>query len=158
MSVLKLSLISALLAPVQALANPACVVCAVAIGAGVEVAERYNMPRPVTAVWIGAFLLMSYYMLVKLLEKIKWNFTGYKIAVAALTAAMIPLIYRQLRMPLELNAFGWALIAGALAFEGSQAFYEQAKARRKGKALFPFEKVVLALLALIVVSLGFYFV
>ena len=60
----------------KALANPACAVCTVAVGASLEVARRYGVDDAVVGVWAGAMLALLGYWLILWFEKKNWNFTG----------------------------------------------------------------------------------
>ena len=60
----------------KALANPACAVCTVAVGASLEVARRYGVDDSVVGVWAGALLALLGYWLILWFEKKNWNFIG----------------------------------------------------------------------------------
>jgi uncharacterized membrane protein (UPF0136 family) len=148
-----------LLVSADALANPACPVCLVAIGGAIEVTRVLGLPAVVAGVWIGALFMLSYYFMQKLMEHMKWTFRGYSLVSAAVTLSMVPLVHGY--MPYSgsayfgLDAFYISMLAGAAAFWASQAVYEAMKAKNGGRAHFPFEKVVMALVFLTAASACF---
>ena len=68
-----MSLILAFLAAViysgKALANPACAVCTVAVGASLEIARKLGVDDSVVGVWAGAFLTLLGFWLIKWFDK-----------------------------------------------------------------------------------------
>ena len=48
----------------KALANPACAVCTVAVGASLEIARHYGVDDAVVGVWAGALLALLGYWLI----------------------------------------------------------------------------------------------
>ena len=65
MKKLYLMVLGALLAPLPALANPACAVCTVAIGASLGVAREMGVSDAVVGLWAGALLtLLGYWTIV----------------------------------------------------------------------------------------------
>ena len=55
---LSLVLLAVLISAKSALANPACAVCTVAIGASLEIARSLGVDDSVVGVWAGAFLVL----------------------------------------------------------------------------------------------------
>ena len=53
-----LILLCSLLIIKSALANPACAVCTIAVGASLEIARRLGVDDSVVGVWVGAFLVL----------------------------------------------------------------------------------------------------
>ncbi len=56
-----------------------------------------------------------------------------------------------------LDPFLFSVILGAIVFVASSAFYQWMKAKNNGHAHFPFEKVVVPVVALLLVSAYFYY-
>ena len=69
-----ITLSAILLAAKNALANPACAVCTVAVGASLEVARRYGFDDAVVGVWAGAFLALLGYWFILWFDNKGWNF------------------------------------------------------------------------------------
>ncbi|MBD5405394.1 hypothetical protein HDR59_02480 [bacterium] len=76
-----------------------------------------------------------------------------------MTLLLVPSMY--LLVPYEMNTFFGvdsfliSMIAGALTFWLSQVIYQKLKERHGGHAHFPFEKVVFAVVFLLIVSVIF---
>ena len=88
-------LLVALLAllPVSAIANPACPVCTIAIGAGLDIARRLGVPDAVVGLWAGALLTLLGYWTLKFMDKRGWHFRGRNPLVILLSLSMIGFIY-----------------------------------------------------------------
>ena len=140
-----------------AMANPACAVCAVAIVGGVEALSKAGVPHYVSGPWIGAAVLLIFYISAKLFEKF-WRFWGYGAASAMLALSSLLYVYPSLGEAFGANRFTFSLMAGAAAFGFSQDFYQHLKERNGGRAHFPFEKVAMALAWLGLCSLVFYLI
>lgn len=152
--VLMLSLIS-----LKALANPACAVCTVAVGASLEIARRMGVDDAVVGVWAGAFLLILGYWTNKWMDKHGWNFSGREPLVLILSVLMILFMYvSQLTyspkaiLVFWIDPFLFSAICGALVFHYTMNFYQWMKAKNGGHAHFPFEKVVLPVSAVALTS------
>lgn len=65
----KILFLPLLLAPSYAVANPACAVCTVAIGASLEIARRIGVPDSVVGLWAGALLTLLGYWTIKFFDK-----------------------------------------------------------------------------------------
>lgn len=140
-------------------ANPACIVCTVAMGAFLGISRTLGISDNATGVWIGALILMVYFFCIKFSEKKNWTFKGYRLFWAAMTLLLVPSMY--LLVPYKMNTFFGidsfliSMIAGALTFWLSQCVYQKLKTANGGHAHFPFEKVVFAIISLLVVSVIF---
>ena len=141
----------------NAFANPACAVCTVAIGATLSISRRLGVCDNAIAIWVGAFLVLMGYWLIKWFDKKNWHFWGRNVILMLLSFSMIGGLYIH---HLNYNPCFWfldsfmiyALVGGAI-YILSQKLYEWMKRRNGGHAHFPFEKVVLAIGALLVASI-----
>ena len=146
----------------KALANPACAVCTVAVGASLEIARHYGVDDCVVGVWAGALLALLGYWLILWFEKKNWNFAGRDFWLMALSVGSIGFMYiseipysPQIIGVFYLDPLLFSTILGALTFIYVSKFYQYMKAKNGGHAHFPFEKVVLPVLALVLLSLYF---
>lgn len=143
-----------------AFANPACIVCTVAVGASLEIARKLGIRDDIVGLWAGALLSLLGYWTIFYFERKHWRFPGRDVLLMGLSIAVIGFMYRDdlLYMPrpvlgfLYLDPFLFSVLAGAALFIGSQKFYSRLKERNGGRAHFPFEKVVLPLLFLTAAS------
>ena len=143
----------------KAMANPACAVCTVAVGASLEIARRLGVDDGVVGVWAGAFLTILGYWTLKWMDKKGWNFKGRDFVVLASSVLMILFMYishlvysPKAILIFWIDPFLFATICGALTLHYSSEFYQWMKRKNGGHAHFPFEKVVVPLVALAFVS------
>lgn len=142
-------------------ANPACAVCTVAVGASLEVARRYGVDDAVVGVWAGALLTLLGYWLILWFDKKGWNFAGRDFLLMALSVGSIGFMYFE--MPYQprpiacfyMDPLLFSTLLGSLTFIYVSKFYQWMKAKNGGHAHFPFEKVVLPVLALALLSVYF---
>ena len=162
MLILLILMMIALAAP--AYANPACAVCTVAVGASLEIARSYGVDDTVVGVWSGAMLVILGYWTLKWFDKKGWNFKGRDFIVLASSVAMIGFMYiselvytPQIIGIFYLDGFLFSTLVGALVMVYSSDFYQWMKKRNGGHAHFPFEKVVVPVIALCLASACFYY-
>ena len=140
----------------NALANPACAVCTVAIGATLTISRRLGVCDNAVAIWLGAFLVILGYWAIKWFDNRKWHFWGRDTVLMLLSFSMIGGLYiNQLHYSpcyWFLDAFLFWAIIGGLIYVVSQKLYEFMKRRNNNHAHFPFEKVVMALVMLFIAS------
>ena len=155
-----LALTSALLLPLKAMANPACVVCTFAIGASLEIARQLGISDNIVGLWTGAMLSILGYWTIFWFDKKNWHFIGRDFLLMSLNIAMVGFIYIDSLVYeprpyffLYLDPFLMFAIIGALIFIISQNLYLYMKKRNGGHAHFPFEKVVLPVILLVVTSI-----
>ena len=156
-----LSFISALfLLPSVLYANPACAVCTVAIGASLEIARRIGVPDSVVGLWAGALLTLLGYWTIKFFDKKGWNFWGRNALLIAISVAMIGFIYLG-EVPyapvwicgvLYIDPVLFGTLLGMVLFILVEKLYDWMKKKNGGHAHFPFEKVVLPVVVLGLVS------
>lgn len=143
-----------------AFANPACIVCTVAVGASLEIARKLGIRDDVVGLWAGAMLALLGYWTIFYFDRKRWCFPGRDVLLMGLSIAMIGFMYRNdlFYMPqpvlgfLYLDPFLFSVLAGAALFIGSQILYARLKEHNGGRAHFPFEKVAMPLLFLTVAS------
>ena len=139
----------------KAFANPACAVCTVAVGASLEIARRMGVDDGVVGVWAGAFLLLLGYWMLKWMDKKGWRFAGRDFIILTSSVLMILFMYiSQLTYTPKailifwIDPFLFATICGALVLHYYSEFYQWMKRKNGGHAHFPFEKVVVPVVAL----------
>ena len=157
-----LKLIAGLFAtlPFTALANPACPVCTIAVGAGLDIARRLGVPDSIVGLWAGALLTLLGYWTLKFMDKRGWHFRGRDTIVILLSVAMIGFVYigvvdynpTSICGLFVMDPVLFGTVCGALIFIGTGKLYQWMKVKNGGHAHFPFEKVVLPIVALLLAS------
>ena len=148
------------LLPFKVFANPACVVCTVAIGASLSVARKLGVDDCVVGVWAGAMLSILGYWTIRFFEKRKWNWPMRNHMLMAMSVAMIGFAYISAVKYHPVSICGmfvmdpvlFGTICGALLFILVSKLYEWMKKKNGGHAHFPFEKVILPIVALLLAS------
>lgn len=146
----------------QALANPACAVCTVAVGASLELARHFGVDDSVVGVWAGAMLALVGYWTIVWFDKKGWNFKGRDILLVTLSIAMIGFMYisemkyePKALLVFYIDPFLFSTLLGALVLIYSSKFYQWMKAKNGGHAHFPFEKVFVPVASLAILSIYF---
>lgn len=160
--------LSTLFMSMKVMANPACPVCMVTVGASLYLAEKTGLDKCVIGVWSGALLAIFGYFLIRWFTKKGWTFAGYKNVVMGLSIASIGLMYipgipgGMVYDPmiigfLYIDSFLLSNIIGAFVFIFGVNFYTWMKERNGGHAHFPFEKVVVPVVMVGLISALFYY-
>ncbi len=157
----KLLLAPVFMFPAAAFANPACPVCTIAIGAALPITRRMGVPDAVVGLWMGAFLAIMGYWIIKFMDRRGWNFLGRNALVLTLSVATIGFAYLgQVKYSpctymgfLKADPLLFGAVLGAVLFILTEKLYDWMKAKNGGHAHFPFEKVVLPVVVLAVASL-----
>ncbi len=146
--------------PMYVMANPACPICTVAIGAALPITRRMGVPDAVVGVWVGAFLAIMGYWIIKFMDGRGWRFAGRNALVLALSVATIGFAYVGTVTYSPCLYFGFIRIdplllgtlIGAALFIMTEKLYDWMKEKNGGHAHFPFEKVALPVIALAIAS------
>lgn len=146
--------------PMAAMANPACPVCTIAIGAALPITRRLGVPDAVVGIWAGAFLAIMGYWIIKFMSRRGWDFPGRNAIVLALSVATIGFAYIGSVKYSPCNYFGFinvdpllfGTVLGAILFIVTEKIYDWMKEKNGGHAHFPFEKVVLPIVVLAIAS------
>ena len=154
-------LLLTLIYTLPALANPACAVCTVGVVVGLELARNLGVDDGVIAVWAGALLALIGYWTILWFDKKGWNFKVRNPFLMLFSLSLIggvyikDLVYTPRPILIfYLDPFLFCAIAGFLILIYSSVFYQWMKAKNGGHAHFPFEKVVLPIALLSIVSYG----
>lgn len=146
-------------------ASAICPVCAIAIGAGVGLAQWLGVDDTISGIWIGGLTVTMIIWTINWLNNKHWIFKGYKstMVLAYYLLIVAPLYYMGLighpyNMLWGIDKLLMGIIIGSLAFLWSVKFYEYLKKKNHGHAHFPFEKVVLPVVTLLIFSLLFYLI
>ncbi len=146
-------------------AKAICPVCTVAVAGGLGLSRWLGIDDTVTGLWSGALIASITFWTINLLDKKNLKFYGRKILVAIFYYGLtfIPLYYMGITgHPYNklwgVDKFVLGVIIGSVAFAITTKLYDYLKIKNHGKAHFPYEKVVLPVAVLALLSAIFYFI
>jgi hypothetical protein len=142
-----------------------CPICTVAVIGGVGLSQYLGIDDTITGLWIGGLAVSLIFWTVDWLNQKKIHFFSRNLLIVLGYYAMIvlPLWFSGiLNHPLnKIWGFDKLLLGmffGSLGFLLGAALYPVLKKANNGKPHFPFEKVVLPIIPLVILSLIFYFI
>jgi len=143
-----------------------CPICTIAVAAGVGLSRWLGIDDTITGLWIGGLTVSMITWTESWLEKKNIRFKGriFVNVLAYYALIVIPLYYSGIiGNPLNtLRACGldkllFGIIVGSIAFWFGASWYFYLKEKNNGYAYFPFQKVVMPISPLIILSIIFYF-
>lgn len=141
-----------------------CPVCTVAIVACVGLSRWFGVDDSISGIWIGGLIVSMIAWTLTWLNKknIKFVFKKILVTVAFYLLSIVPLYYTNI-MGHPLNQI-WGvdkillgIIVGTVVILLAIGTHNLLKKRNQGKSYFPYQKVALPLLFLIITSLIFHF-
>jgi len=141
-----------------------CPVCTVAVGAGVGLSRWLGIDDTITGLWIGGLTVSISIWTIDWLQKKKYNFKFRTLAIFVAYYALIvlPLFFMDIIGHPFNKLWGvdkllLGVIIGSIAFYLGGAWYNYLKKRHNNRAYFPFQKVVMPISPLIILSFIFYY-
>lgn len=143
-----------------------CPICTIAVGAGVGLSRYLGIDDAITGIWIGGLTVSMIAWTESWLDKKNINFKGriYANIAGYYALIIIPLYYSGIiGNPLNilcacgLDKLLFGIIAGSVAFWFGASWYFYLKEKNNGHSYFPFQKVLMPISALVLLSLIFYF-
>jgi len=140
-----------------------CPVCTIAVGAGIGLSRWLGIDDTITGLWIGGLTISLTIWTINWLRKKNIKFKGMDslIALGYYALTILPLYFSKI-IGHPYNTF-WGLdklvlgiILGSIFFFLGVWTYNLIKQKR-GKAHFPFQKVVMPIFPLVIWSIIFYF-
>ena len=147
-------------------ATAVCPICTIAVGVGLGISERLGIDDTVAGLWIGGLTVSLSMWTHDWFEKrhIRFFARDFLTALGYFVLVVLPLPYFFSDIFGNPNHVLWGvdklllgIVIGSIAFFLGADWYRRIKAKR-GHAHFPFEKVALPVLPLILLSIFFYFV
>ncbi|MEI6288642.1 MAG: hypothetical protein WCP18_03685 [bacterium] len=141
-----------------------CPVCVVAVGAGLGLSRFLGIDDTISGLWIGALLLALVFWTIDWMGRKHIKFKGDQVVVFVAYYGLVvaPLYWNEI-IGHPLNKF-WGvdklvlgIFFGSLVFWGGAALYPYLKKKNGGKAHFPFQKVAMPIIPVVVLSILFYF-
>lgn len=150
------------LAPIAA--HAVCPVCTVAVGVGVGLSRWLGIDDLISGLWIGGLTVSFIAWTLSALEarQIVFPARGAIVAAAWFLLVLAPLgvggvIGHPFNTLWGIDRLLLGIAIGSLAFWAGAAAYRRVKARHGGSAGFPFQKVVMPIAPLVVLSIVFHF-
>jgi hypothetical protein len=142
-----------------------CPVCAVAVGAGVGLSRWLGIDDLISGIWIGGLLVSMTIWLLDYLKKKNIKFKGQLIGVTFLFYALTigPLYWTGIaghpyNQYLGVDKLIFGIAVGTVVFFAAVLSHNFLKRKNNNKSYFPFQKVALPLLFLIISSAIFYLI
>ncbi|MEI6378183.1 MAG: hypothetical protein WCO55_00850 [Candidatus Falkowbacteria bacterium] len=142
-----------------------CPICAVAAGAGLEIARVLGVDDSIVGLWVGGLSVALIGWTIDWLGKKKWTFpyVGLATSIFYYAITLVPMYYMKMLGDSVLPFYGWplskfviAIVPGSLVFWAAEEWYLEVKRRNNNKAHFPFEKIVFPLGSLLIISLIYF--
>ncbi len=145
-----------------------CPVCIIAIGAGLGLSEYLGIDDTIAGLWIGAFLLAMTIWTIEWFNKKNWLMGKQKLRdtltlILFYILTIWPLwekhfIGRPFNQLWGIDKLILGITIGTLAFWGANTYYSKIKKEHGGHAQFPFQKIVIPISTLLILSIVFYFI
>lgn len=140
-----------------------CPVCAIAVGAGVGLSRYLGVDDLITGLWVGALTVSMIMWTINWFNKknIKFKFKNLVIVIVYLLLIIVPLYFMGIIGYLNpfflfLDKLSVGIILGSFVFWGMAVWYLYLKEKNGGHAYFPFQKVVMPVGSLVVLSFVIY--
>jgi len=151
-------------------AQAVCPICTIAVGAGVGLAEEFGVDDAIIGLWVGGLTISLIFWTLDWLNRknIKSVWAAPLTIIAYFLMVIVPLFFMKIGgYPIigkELNKF-WGvdkmllgIALGSFLFFCGAKYYDYLKKNNDGRAHFPFQKVVMPILPLAIMSIIFYFI
>ncbi len=132
-----------------------CPICTVAVGAGIGLSRWLGIDDSITGLWIGGLVVSVIYWTIDWLDRKKVHFMWRNFVVWACyyIIVVVPLYFINLLPPKIIIG----TVVGSVGFWFGADLYEHMKNKNDNKAHFPFQKVLMPIAPLIIMSIIFYF-
>ena len=149
-------------------AHAVCPVCTIAVAAGVGLSRYLGIDDSITGLWIGGLCVSITLWTISWLEKKNIRFDGRNLLtwIGYFVLVVVPLYWGNfMGHPLNVITIGNHVVdklllgigLGAGLFYAGVISYEYIKAKNGNKAHFPFQKIAMPIVPLIILSFLFYF-
>jgi len=147
-------------------ASAVCPICTVAVGAGVGLSRWLGIDDSITGLWVGGLVVSMITWTISWFDKKNIRFKGRAILtiLGYYLFIVVPLYFLGIMgNPLDtlcacgLDKLLLGIIVGSFGFWFGASWYYYLKEKNQGRAYFPFQKVVMPISPLIILSIIFYF-
>ena len=140
-----------------------CPVCTLAVGAGIGLSRYFGVDDIITGLWIGAMIIASGLWLATFLERKKVAVPNREVisTIAMLILIVAPLYLKDffgnpLNKVLGVDKLALGIFLGLVTFIISQGIENFLRRKNQGTVYFPYQKVIVPVSLLLVLSLALY--
>ncbi len=141
-----------------------CPICIITVGVGLGLSRWLGIDDTITGLWIGGLIMSLVIWTISFLDKKNIQFKGRKMLIflGYYLFTVLPLYWSKIiGHPLNrlwgVDKLLLGIILGSIAFLLSVLRYFQLKKKNQNHAYFPFQKVIMPITPLIILSLIFYY-
>lgn len=141
-----------------------CPICTLAVGSALVLLEKYGVDNAISGLWIGGFLVSTSMMTINWLRQrnLSSPITELEIFIIYYLSAIIPFHHKLIignptKMIWGMDKVLLGIGLGSVLFYLAGIWYQKIKERNGGHAQFQFQKVVVPISPLAILSIIFYF-
>jgi len=147
-------------------ASAICPLCTVVVGSCLWISEWLGIDDAVTGLWIGGLTVSMIVWTLKWLDGKNIKFRGRDIIAFLIyyLTIIISLYYKRIvSQPLTeignclFDGLMIGIVVGSIGFYWGTSFYEYLKEKNNGRAYFPYQKIVMPVSSLLILTIIFYF-
>lgn len=142
-----------------------CPLCVVAVAGGLELSRLFKIDDLITGLWVGGLTVALIYWTIDFFNKKNINFVFKNIVVILIWYILLlsGIYFSKIQSPILfdlqfLTKLNLGIILGSIAFWFGAEIYEFLKQKNNGRAYFPFQKVVMPILPILILSIIFYII
>lgn len=143
-----------------------CPICTIAVASGLGFSRYLGIDDAISGLWIGGLTVSMIAWTINFCDKKKFNFKGRDLSIIFLffILMMIPFHFSNLVIGSwnifspEADKLLLGFLSGSAAFWAGTELSDLLKKKNGGKVYFPFQKVILPITPLIILSLIMYFI
>lgn len=141
-----------------------CPVCTIAVASGVGLSRFIGIDDSIIGLWIGALIVSMIIWTIAWLnsKNIRFIFKRFLVSLGYYLLVIIPLysmnIIQNVNCICGIDKLLFGIILGSIAFYFGVNLYEYLKEKNSGHAYFPFQKVLMPIAPIILLSVLFYFI
>jgi hypothetical protein len=138
-----------------------CPLCVIALAGGIELARIFKIDDIITGIWIGGLTVALIIWTIDILNKKNINFKAKNLLITLSWYVLIFLSLNWIKIyskPLfqnnpYLNKINLGILIGSISLWFSYELHNFLKQKNNGKSYFPFQKVILPVFVLLILSL-----
>ncbi|MCS6788984.1 MAG: hypothetical protein NZ484_00190 [Patescibacteria group bacterium] len=139
-----------------------CPLCVIAVAGGLELSRLLKIDDLITGLWVGGLIVALIYWTIDFLIKKNINFKFRNLLIILIWYAFVGVgiyfakINSEILLNLQfLNKLNLGIILGSLAFWFGAETHQFLK-QKNNKSYFPFQKVVMPIIPILILSIIFY--